>query len=584
MKFKHALRYLPFIDTLQDYSFTKFRADIISGLTVAIVALPQSMAYAMIAGVHPKYGLYAAIIPTIVSALFGSSRFLIAGPTNAISMVVASTLASTAIAGTVISGMPEEQKIGLLFLLSFLVGVIQLALGLAKVGKLVGFISHSVIVGFTAGAGILIAFNQLKNLLGISFANTTEFIETAHQTFTHLPETNPFALAIGLFTITFILTAKHFSKSFPGALVSMILATLGVVLFDLDAHKIKLIGEIPRSLNFLSVPAFSIDNIRPLFGPALAIALLGVVEALSIAKSIASSCGDKINGNQEFIGQGLSNVSAAFFSSIPGSGSFTRSAVNFRAGAKTRLSAVYSGLLVLITLIALAPYARFIPIASLAGILMVIAYAMVDQKAIALAYKATRSDRIVMIVTLLTTIFLELEFAIYVGVILSIALFLRKVSQPHVTKVCPRAADNKLIACEKEQRSCPQVSIYQIDGSLFFGAIEELERKLSILHTGTEKVKAVIIRMKGVQVIDATSVHSLEKFVEDCRKNNMTVIFTNVAKPVLKVLRNSGALSLIGERNIAADTTAAITQAYALLDRKICHDCPAKVFKECQKK
>ena len=572
----------PFIETIKKYDKKKFKKDIIAGLTVAIIALPQSMAYAMIAGVNPKYGLYAAIIPVIISSLFGSSRFLISGPTNAISMVVTSTMATASIAGMAVSGMPEEQRIAVLFLLSFLVGVIQLTMGLARMGGLLNFISHSVVVGFTAGAGVLIGFNQLKNFFGLKLPATNEFIETVHLTFSHLLEMNKYAFGLGLFTVVFILVAKKISKKIPGPLSAMILAALIVWIFKLDSGtNLKLIGEIPGTLPPLSYFFFGLTEMKAMFTSAFAIAILGLVEALSIAKSLANKAGDKIDGSQEFVAQGLANIAASFFSAIPGSGSFTRSAVNFSAGAASRFSGVMSGVFVLVTLMVLAPYAKYIPIASLAGILIVIAYGMVDKKAIIFSWRATRSDRSVMIITFLATLFLELEVAVYVGVVLSIALFLKKVSHPQIYKVSPRPEDNKLMPCTDDCRGCMQILIFDIYGALFFGAIEELEEKISKIQSGSEKI--IIIRMKGVRIVDATGAHSLERFMREAKNKGIKIIFTNVKETAYKTFVDSGIIKEIGEENIAKDTTEAIKYAIEkFVNKEECKGCKNRVFRECK--
>lgn len=572
--------FLPFLERIKKYNRSDFQKDIIAGLTVAIIALPQSMAYAMIAGVHPKYGLYSAIIPVIVCSLFSTSRFIIAGPTNAISMVIASTIASATVAGTTVASMPEEAKIAIIFLLSFLVGVIQLSMGLARMGAFLSFISHSVVVGFTAGAGILIAANQLKNLFGLKIPAHPELIETLKDTVLHLSETNLYALGIGIFTIIFIVTAKKISSKIPGPLLSMVISAGIIAFFGIEKYGVKLIGEIPRGFSPFSIPPINLNNVRSLFMPALAIALLGLIEAISIAKSAAQAGGDKINGNQEFIGQGASNITASFFSGIPGSGSFTRTAVNLNSGAASNLAGVYSGIFVAIILLALAPLARFIPITSLAGILIMIAYGMINKKAILFSWRATKSDRAVLIVTFLSTLFLELEMAVYVGVILSIALFLRKASHPQIHMVTPRSEDNKLTSFQSE-RSCPQIIIFEISGAFFFGAIEEIEKKLAETKEMAQNI--YILRMKGVRIMDATGAHALEQFWKETKKTNGKLILTNVRDSVMETMKNCGLDQEIGLENIASDTTAAIdlaTKKY--INKEMCKSCPIKVFKECQ--
>jgi len=576
------LSFLPFVETIKNYSKGKFNGDLVAGLTVAIVAIPQSMAYAMIAGVDPRLGLYATIAPVIVSSLFGSSNFLIAGPTNAIAMVVFSSISTTVIGKDLIINLDNEQKIGAIFLLAFLVGLIQFVMGAAKLGNLVNFISHSVVVGFTAGAGILIAFNQLKNFLGLKFTSHPEFIHTFEDTFRHIGDTNKIALYLGLFTVAFILIGKRISKKIPGALLSMISAAILVAIFNLDGavYKLELVGTIPQSLPPLSIMPFSFDMIRALFMPALAIAVLGSVEALSIAKSIASKSREKIDGSQEFIAQGLANIAAGFFSGIPGSGSFTRSAVNYDSGAKTRFAGVYSAIFILATILAFAPLARFIPKTSLAAILMIIAYNMIDRKEIISIWKTTKSDAAVMTVTMLSTLLLELEKAVFVGVLLSIALFLRKVSRPQIKQVCPRESDNRMAEMHLVDKKCPQISIYQIDGPLFFGAINDLCNQLCDINV--DGVHVVIVRMRGVHLVDATGIHALEMFMRDMKGKNTKVIFTNVTPEVLKVLKSSGVLDKIGADHIQPDTTASIKFA---CDRYVvkaeCANCQQKIFREC---
>lgn len=578
--------FFPFVREAMLYDFSKFKADIIAGLTVAIVALPQSMAYAIIAGVHPKFGLYAAIFPAIAAALLGSSRYLAAGPTNAISMVVSSSMASAVIAGTMVSSLPEEQKIALLFLLSFMVGAMQFLMGFLKFGNFINFVSHSVVVGFTAGAGILIAFNQLKNLLGVNIGDYPHFVDGMIHTFQKIPATNLYALSLGIFTIIFIIITKKISKKIPGSLLAMVISAIFVYIFGLESNGVKSIGTIPQALPPFSSFPLNVEGFNGLFSSALAIAILGIVEALSIAKSIASKSGEKIDGNQEFIAQGLANMVAGLTSGIPGSGSFTRSAVNYGSGAKTRFSVVFSGLFILLVLIAAAPMAKFIPIASLAGILMVISYSMIDKHAFAMAFKATSGDRIVLIVTMLAALFLELDQAVYVGVILSIILFVRKVSHPQVFPVMPKEINGKLVSIgideESRQGICPQISIYQVEGSLFFGAVSELEEKLSDCINNGGKI--IIVRLAQVNMIDATGVHALETLLRECKEKNMAMIFSNVKPAVMKVLEKTGMLEKIGKENFFEHANEAIKSAVSRAEKlEKCKNCPAKCFEECGK-
>ncbi|XLQ20138.1 MAG: SulP family inorganic anion transporter [Candidatus Moraniibacteriota bacterium] len=573
------MQFFPFIKSAKEYSGKKFKLDILSAMTVAIVALPQSMAYAFIAGVPAQYGLYAAMIPTAIAALFGSSKFLIAGPTNAISMVVASTMGTVVIAGTIARDLPEEQAIALVFLLAFLVGFIQLLMGLLKMGSLINFVSHSVIVGFTAGAGILIAFNQIKNFIGVDIGTHSHFYEKMYHTGLEFGHLNWYSTALGIFTVSFILLAKKFAPKLPGALLAMVLSAMFVAIFSLGDYGVELVAEIPQTLPPLS--SFSLDwvSVSAMISPAIAIAILGIVEALAIAKSIASTSGEKIDGNQELIGQGLSNISASFFSSIPGSGSFTRSAVNFKSGALTRFSGVFSAIIIIVVVLVAAPLTRYIPIPSLAGILMVIAYSMIDKKAVALAFKSTSADRIVLVATIASTLILHLEMAIYVGVVLSLILFIRKVAMPEVKMVQPSSPGGKLATIKIGECACEKLAIFQIEGSLFFGAVEKLEEKLQEYKHFEKEV--IIIRMKQVNLIDATGIHAFETLLREREEMSGKIILSGVNHEVKEVLVRSGISEKIGIENIVDNTEDAIKLAF---DKYIdASECDPKVYLESTK-
>jgi len=571
---------LPIFDDINNYTKSKFKSDLLAGLTVGIIELPQSMAFAMIAGVHPKYGLYAAIFPTIVAAFFGASRFLAAGPTNAISMLLSSALSSVFVAGIAVTEMPEIEKMGMIFLLSFMVGALQLAMGLLKFGNLLRFVSHSVVLGFTTGAAFLIGFNQLKNLIGVSIGSHYEFISVVKYTFLALPKTNYHALALGLFTMVFVLFFKKVYKKFPAPLAALIISAWVVYAFNLESKGVKIIGTIPQSLPPFSHFPVTLEKFRALFMPALAIAILGIVEALSIVKSVASKAGDKVKGDQEFIAQGLANIVAGFFSGIPGSGSFTRSAVNFSSGAKSRFSVIISGFFILIVLLVAAPLAKYIPTASLAGILMVVAYGIIDFKAIKLVMATTKSDKIVIITTIIATLLLELDKAVYVGVFMSIILFVKNVSSPEVYEVMPEDGNDRLSLIDPAKKTCKQLSVYQVEGSLFFGSIADLEKRLYSFDM--DHNNCIIIRMKQVNMVDASAIHSLETFLEECKKRNARLVFSNIKPNVLETFKRSGFLEKMAPEDIAENTTAAISTFFAkYCDSNVCQTCLAKLWREC---
>src|SRR5262245_1335017 len=383
-------RVIPALDSLRIYSWTAFRMDLVAGLTVAAVALPQAMAYAMIAGLPPQYGLYTAIIMTTVGALFDSSRQLINGPTNAISIAVLSALAL----------VPGDQKIPAAILLAFLVGAAQTGITLFRLGDLTRYISQAVIVGFTLGAAVLLVFDQLKNLFGLQDmgAPSDHFLVRFWRTLFEGGPINPWAAAIGLGTIALVLGLRWFNDRFrlqvPDLLLAVVVMAFAVWLGGLDQDarlgQGGIIGDIPRALPGFALPEFDWVRMRDLAPSALAIALLGLLEALSMAKAIAAKTGQKLDTNQQCLSEGLANLSGSLFQCYPGSGSLTRSAINQQAGAVSQWSGVFSAAAIAVTVLLLAPLARYIPRAALAGILMVAAWQLIDRKQLVYHLRTTR--------------------------------------------------------------------------------------------------------------------------------------------------------------------------------------------------
>ena len=537
------LRYIPLWETLRNYRRSDIRKDLVAALTVAVVAIPQSMAYAVIAGVNPAYGLYTAIISTMIASAFGSSSHLIAGPTNAISLLIASNMKSYL-------GMDNFMEI--LFLLTFLTGALQIVFAVLRLGRALNYVSHAVVVGFTAAAGILIALGQLNQLLGISIPNSASLttLEKMGYVFTHLGKTNPYALGIGVFTMAVILIFRRIHRSLPGSLIGMILSVIMVVALALESKGVRLTGEIPASLPVFQLIRLDMGLAKGLFGKALAIAIIGLVEAISIAKSIASTSCQKIDANQEFIGQGLANAAGSFFQCFAGSGSFTRSAVNYISGAATRISGILSGIFVALTLLLLGGYARYIPMASLAGVIMVIAYGMVNRKEIKKVHTVGRSDAIVMWATFGGTLLLpDLDTAIYLGVILSIGLYLRDTNKVPVKILLP-SGETGVNFEEVEVSTVNEpvdVMIIQIEGSLYFGSAEDLESKLESLR---DKSRVFILRMKRVQTIDITSLDALKTFIGRVKAAGGTVFLCGVSAGLNSILINSELAGEIGADHI----------------------------------
>jgi sulfate permease, SulP family len=565
----------PFASWLRRYSGRYLRADLVAGLTVAVVAVPQSMAYALIAGVPVQYGLYASIVPTVVACLWGSSAQLVSGPTTAVSLVVFTSLSELAPAGT-------PHYIELAFLLAFIVGVIQIGMGLARLGVFLNFVSHSVILGFSSGAAVLIGFKQVPNFMGLKLETGGALTGALWGVLTHLSEAHAVTLALGLSTVLVIVVLKKIRPAWPGTLIAMLLVGALVVLFDLAAQGVAVVGAIPRSLPPLHLPEVGWnENFSRLVPGALAIAILGLVEAASIARAIADQTHQRVNMNQEFIGQGLANLAAGFFSGYPGSGSFTRSAINFKSGGKTPMSGIISGVAVAATVLLAAPLAAHLPVAALAGALLVISVEMIKVADIKRTMRSTRNDAAVLVITFLSTLFLNIEFAVYVGALLSIGLHLKTTSQPRIYSTVPDLISGKMVGAT-HGRMCCQMDIVRIEGSIFFGSsafvLEDLQRRLK----SHPNVSCLLIRMHQVNTFDASGVHVLEQVVSQLKGRGGGMFFSGVNARVFQVFKNSGLLREVGEVHLRSSTRSAIRQAMReAFCPFICAACEFAVFHEC---
>ena len=399
------------------------RADLLAGLTGAVVVLPQGMAFATLAGLPPQYGLYAAMLPCIVAALFGSSRLMVTGPANAISLTTMALIAPLAAVGS-----PDYLR--LVLTLTFLVGAMQLMLGLARVGVIVDKVPHSVIVGFTAGAAVLIVNSQLGALLGLTLPRGTSVLTNLHAAATQLGAVQLASVVAAAATVLAAVLWRPLNRYLPAMLVAVVVGTLvahGVAAWLPEWPRLATVQPLPGALPPLSLPDLSIDTVRSLFGATLVMTLLGLTEAVAIAKTVARRYGDTLDGNREFIGQGLANLAGAFTSALPASGSFNRSGVNVEAGARTPLAAVFAAVLLVLILFFVAPWARWLPLAVIAGLLLVVAWGLIDGRETVRLWREEPVERVPLAVTLIGTVTLSLEWAILLGI--TSALIARRVGR-----------------------------------------------------------------------------------------------------------------------------------------------------------
>ena len=566
-------RLFPFLRWWNFIGLDTLRADILAGLTGAVIVLPQGVAFAMIAGLPPEYGLYTAIITPVVAALFGSSLHLISGPTTAISIVVFSSISSLAQPGS-------EEYIRLVLTLTLMAGVYQLAFGLARLGTLVNFVSHSVVIGFTSGAAILIATSQLKHVLGLSLPGSHDFLEVWLNLLGMIPEINLYVLAVALVTLLSAIFFRAKMPRWPGMLFAMIIGSVLCLLINGSEHGISLVGQMPARLPPLSIPDFSFETIRELAPKALAVALLGLIEALSIGRSIAAKSHQPIDGNQEFIGQGLSNIIGSFFSSYAGSGSFTRSGINYQSGALTPLSAVFSALFLALLLLLIAPLTAYLPIAAMGGIILMVAYHLIDVHHIRTIMRTSKEETAVLLITFLATLFLDLEFAIYAGVLLSLLLYLNRTAHPRIANLIPNtsAAGPLLIETKTE---CTYLKIIRIDGPLFFGAVNHVSEYLYNLDKHLMRKRNVLILGCGINFIDVAGAELLAQEAKRRRAQRGRLYLCEFQPQAYNVLERGRYLDIIGKENIFANQKEAVAKIIPEADAMICRGCKKHIFKEC---
>lgn len=575
-------KFAPFLEWWPEVNGGTLRADAVAAVTGAIVVLPQGVAFATIAGMPPEYGLYAAMIPAVVAALFGSSRQLVSGPTTAASIVLFSSL-------SVLADPGSADYVAYALTLTFMVGVIELAMGIARLGALVNFISHSVVVGFTAGAAVLIAASQLKNFFGLDMPPGLHLAEKLYFVVTHIGDIHPYATTVGLATLAAGIYFRRRLPRIPYMIGAMIAGSVVALLISRflyvggPAPGIQVVGALPATLPPLSSPDLDLTMFKELAPAALAVTLFALTEAVSISRSLAARTGELVDGNQEFIGQGLSNVFGSFFSSYVATGSFNRSGVNYEAGARTPLAAVFAGLLLMVIVLFVAPLLAHLPNAAMAGILFLVAFGIIDFAHIKSIVRASRSDSMVLWGTFLATLFLELDFAIMLGVFLSLVIYLHRASRP---RVLVRVPDPRLprqrFNTDPSLPECPQLKIVRIDGPLFFGAVNYVAERLRVIAKHNPLQKHLLIMARTISFIDVAGAEMLAREARLRREAGGQVYFHQLQEDAQKLLGRGGYLQDVDPENLFPTTGEAIAAIFQRLDRGICVRCEKRIFNECR--
>jgi SulP family sulfate permease len=573
-------RRVPALEALRGYGWQDARADVLAGCSVAAVAVPQAMAYAMIAGLPAEYGLYTAIVMTAVGALLDSSRQLVNGPTNAVSIALLSAL------GFVGGRMdPVEATV----LIAFLIGAIQLGISFLGLGDMTRYISHSVIVGFTAGASVLLVLDQTKNLLGLHAAGGVHdhFLLRFWTTIVdggtpHLP-----TVAVGVGSIVAVL-ALRFAKArlgwplFPEFLVVIIAAGAATSWLRLDAHGVAVVGDIPAKLPAPRWPTFDVAVMRDLSSSALAIALLGLLEAISMAKAIAARTGQKLDLNQQCLSEGFANFAGSFFQCMPGSGSLTRSAINQQAGAKTQWSGVVSAVAVALIVLLFAPYARFIPRSALAALLMLTALRMVNPHDLRYHLRASRFDAAIVIVTAVSAVAISIEFCVLIGVFMSFMLAVPRTGQMLLTEfvVAPTGLIHERLAGDEASE---RLLVFGLEGEMYFGAGASLEQHLEAIEARvTPDTLVVVLRVKRARNPDAVGMSLLDRWTDRLRARGVEVVLCGVRLGMFECMQRCGLTEKLGVENVFLEqpvrqtsTMLAVRHAYDLIAER-CPDWPRR--------
>lgn len=527
-------RVVPILSSLTDYNRKKFGADLIAGLTVATLLVPQGMAYALLAGVPPIYGLYASIFPLIIYAIFGTSRHLSIGPVAISSLLVLSGVSLIAEPGT-------ATYISLVITAGFFIGLAQMILSFLRLGFLVNFISYPVIAGFTSAAAIIILASQLKDALGITMPRFSNVSENFSYCLSHLSEINWITVVMCLVAIFLMIILRKIHKAIPGPLIIVVLGILATYFFKLDQYGVAIIGDIPKGLPGFVVPEFDLEVFRSLVPVLLTVTTMGVVECISIAKVYEAKHNDyTINPNQELFAIGISKSISAFFQTIPTSGSFTRSAINSDSGAKTNVASLITALVVGLVLIALTPLIFYLPKAILAAIILLAVVKLFDLKEAVYLWKTHRKDFVMMLVTFIATLVMGIELGVLFGVILSIMMVLYKSSKPHIAVLGNIVDTNyyRNINRFPEAKEFDQTLIIRFDDQLYFAnSVYFRDRiKALIVLPKYRDLKYIILDASNVHDIDSTALHMLRDLDEDLKKKNIEMHISGAKGPIRDAL------------------------------------------------
>ena len=539
---KNLKRLIPILEWLPNYNKSRFRGDFVAGITVAIILIPQGIAYALIAGLPPIYGLYCALIPQIVYAIFGSSRQVAIGPVAMDSLIVATGVSTLALAGS-------DSYIAIAILLAFMVGGIQFLLGVFRLGFVVNFLSKPVITGFTSAVALTIGMNQFRNLLGVDFMQSDQIQYVLEDMWYNIIDYNPHTAIIGIISVVVIIILRKINKKIPNALIVVVFGILVMRYFGKGFNDVSIVKNIPSGLPSFSFPEFDISQIRELLPIALTLVMVGYLETISIGKSLEAKQDEyKIRPNQELVALGLSNMIGSWFKAYPSTSSFSRSAINQESGATTGMSSLVSVVMVIITLLFLTPLFYHLPKTVLAAIIIVAVFGLVNIKEAVFLWKANNLDFWLMIATFFSTLLFGIEYGIMIGVGLSLIILIYRTSRPYVAEL-GKVPDSDFYRNRERFSEViidEEVLVFRFDAQLFYANSSYFIETLELMaEKRGDKLKLIVLDAESINRVDSTGVEMLKERIRYYQKRGILFYFAGVKGPVRDHLFRGKILDLI---------------------------------------
>jgi SulP family sulfate permease len=569
--------FFPFISWFRGYDFSDFRSDLLSGVIVAGVLIPQSMAYTLLAGLPYEYGLYAAAFTPLIAAMWGSFRQLATGPISIMSLLVLTTLSPLAAPGS--AGYIE-----LAILLAFMIGIIKLFIGIFKLSIIMSFISHSAVKGFTSAVALIAILTQLPNFLGLDVSWHRDVYSTSVELFQELSSIHILSGVIGMAAFVIIHFVKKLKRTVPAAFIAVCVVTLIVYIFNLNHNGVVIIGKIPDGLPSFQNPLLNFEIISSLIVPAIVIALISFVETYSVRKEILVKTKQKIDTDQEFIGQGLANLVGSFFQSYPVSGSFSRTAINYSTGAKTGIANVVSSIIVILFLIFFTPIFTYIPKASLAAIVISSVLMLFHPKQVFDLWKKNRNDGYVAIAIFVLALITRPDYALLIGVSISLIFLLWKTMHQRIVRVTKDTSTGHFVNADAYDRPCcPQILHVRPDNSLYFGNAEHtIESIIKRLDRQKTPIKFLVFDFLLVPLADMTGIDAIRELNEYVKLKGITLALLDLHGPVESLFIRSGFIDEINKQFLLKTMERTIETLYKAVDHEYCKKCPYKLYIECR--